>query len=280
MPHTSHVQERSPTSIALLFLQSCLNAHCVLAYIAACWPLDRRILHELYFACAATSRVPPAFDREWFHHLANGSHLHAFSQGRAFLCFVVQAHSIAGRPAHWDFKLRAQKKTKTKKSTDGTASALRKRLAFLALPWSVMRESADSWAREGKWKYFGGSAHCIERCFRSRGSLLLRLDEGQLTSASWAHLTVESYGRIVKDSSCVHWKSEEHNSGRWLAFQNRRRDDISNEKHTHRSRFSPAMPRTSFPDNLWKSPLFCLVADCGSDVSGFKPVIFNHNLEL
>ena len=62
MPHTSHVQERSPTSIALLFLQSCLNAHCVLAYIA-CWPLDRRIIHELYFACAATSRVPPAFDR-------------------------------------------------------------------------------------------------------------------------------------------------------------------------------------------------------------------------
>ena len=36
MPHTSHlhVRECSPTSIALLFLQSCLNAHCVLAYIA------------------------------------------------------------------------------------------------------------------------------------------------------------------------------------------------------------------------------------------------------
>ena len=67
---------------------------------------------------------------------------------------------------------------------------------------------------------------------------------------------MESYGRIVKDSSCVHWKSEEHNSDRWLAFQNRKRDDISNEKHTHRSGFSPAMPRTSFPDNLWKSPLF------------------------
>ena len=119
-----------------------------------------------------------------------------------------------------------------------------------------MGESTDSWAREGKWKFFGGSAHCIERCFRSLGSLLLRLDEGHLTNASWAHLTVESYGRIVKDSSCVHWKSEEHNSDRWLAFQNRKRDDISNEKHTHRSRFSPAMPRTSFPDNLWKSPLF------------------------
>ena len=76
MPHTSHLQERSPTSVALLFLQSCLNAHCVLAYIA-CWLLDGRILHELYFACAATSRAPPAFDREWFHHLANGSQLHA-----------------------------------------------------------------------------------------------------------------------------------------------------------------------------------------------------------
>ena len=60
----------------------------------ACWPLDRRILHELYFASAATSRVPPAFDRERFHHLASGSQLHAFSQGSAFLCFVVHAHSI------------------------------------------------------------------------------------------------------------------------------------------------------------------------------------------
>ena len=73
--------------------------------------------------------------------------------------------------------------------------------------------------------------------------------------ASWAHLTVESYDRIVKDSSCVHWKIEEDNSDRWLAFQNRKRDDRLNQKHTHRSRFSPAMPRTSFPDNLWKSPL-------------------------
>ena len=41
MPHTSHLQERSPTSIALFFfLQSCLDAHCVLAYIASSWPLD------------------------------------------------------------------------------------------------------------------------------------------------------------------------------------------------------------------------------------------------
>ena len=118
-----------------------------------------------------------------------------------------------------------------------------------------MGESTDCWAREGKWKFFGGSAHCIERYFRLLGSLLLRLNEGQLTSASWAHLTVKSYGSRVKNSSCVHWKSEEHNSDRWFAFQNRKRDDISNEKHTHRSRFSPAMPRTSFPDNLWKSPL-------------------------
>ena len=122
-PYFSCTGTRSPTSIALLFLQSCLNAHCVLAYIA-CWPLDRRILHELYFACAATSRVPPAFDREWFHHLANGNQLHAFSQGRAFLCFVVQAHSIAGRPAHGDFKLRAQKKKKKKKKKKKTPMAL------------------------------------------------------------------------------------------------------------------------------------------------------------
>ena len=97
MPYTFHLQEGSPTSIALLFLQSpCLDAHCVLAYIT-CWPLDRRILHELYFACAATCRVPPALDKEWFHHLANGSQLHAFSLGRAFLYFVIHAHSIGDR---------------------------------------------------------------------------------------------------------------------------------------------------------------------------------------
>ena len=138
MPHTSHLQERSSTSIALLFLQSCLNAHCVLAYIA-CWPLDQRILHELYFALAATSRVPPAFDRfdrEWFHHLANGSQLHAYSQGRAFLCFVVHAHSIGDRRTEASScgQKKNKKKKERKKNTDGTASAFRKRLAFLALP--------------------------------------------------------------------------------------------------------------------------------------------------
>ena len=130
MHHTSHLQERSPRTIALIFLQSCLNAHCGLAYIA-CWPLERRILHELYFACAATFRVPPVFDREWFHHLANGSQLHAFSQGCAFLCFVVHAHSIGDRRTETSSYGR---KKKRKKNTDGTASAFRKRLALLALP--------------------------------------------------------------------------------------------------------------------------------------------------
>ena len=133
MSHTSHLQERSPTSIALLFLQSCFDAHCVLAYIA-CWPLDRRILHELYFACAATSRVPPALDKEWFHHLANGSQLHAFSQGRAFLCFVVHAHSIGDRRTETSSCRRKKKKKRKEKNTDGTACAFRERLAFLALP--------------------------------------------------------------------------------------------------------------------------------------------------
>ena len=115
MHHTSHLQERSARSIALLFLQSCLNAHCVLAYIA-CWPLERRILHELYFACAATYRVPPVFDREWFHHLANGSQLHAFSQGCAFLCFVVHAHSIGDRRTETSSFTGAKKKNEKKKT--------------------------------------------------------------------------------------------------------------------------------------------------------------------
>ena len=173
----------------------------------ACRPLDWRILHELHFACAATFRVPPAFDREWFHHLANGSQLHAFSQGRAFVYFVVHAHSIGDRRTETSSYVRKKKslsfflppslsfylslslslslsfslslslffcfvfrlflflflplsftkkekkrkiiniprelfvcasfvceKRRKKKNTDGTASAFRKRLAFLALP--------------------------------------------------------------------------------------------------------------------------------------------------
>ena len=72
-------------------------------------PLDWRILHELHFACAATFRVPPAFDREWFHHLANGSQLHAFSQGRAFVYFVVHAHSIGDRRTETSSYVRKKK---------------------------------------------------------------------------------------------------------------------------------------------------------------------------
>ena len=123
MHHTSHLQERSATSIALLFLQSCLNAHCVLAYIA-CWLLERRILHELYFACAATFRVPPVFDREWFHHLANGSQLHAFSQGCAFLCFVVHAHFIGDRRTETSsYGRKKRKKKKKRKKAEVLADA-------------------------------------------------------------------------------------------------------------------------------------------------------------
>ena len=66
----------------------------------ACWPLDGRILHELYFAGAATPRFSPAFDSEWltFHHLANGSQLHTFSlRAVPFSAFVVHAHSMGDR---------------------------------------------------------------------------------------------------------------------------------------------------------------------------------------
>ena len=162
----------------------CLNALCVSANIA-CWPLDRRwILHRYRRNLHRLHALQPLA----FRHLSTesgfiswsiGSQLHAFSQGRAFLCFVVYAHSIGDRRT----ETCGRKKKKKKKTPMGTASASRKRLAFLALPWSVMGESTDSWAREGKWKSFEGSAHRTERCFHSRGSLLLRrrLDKRQLT---------------------------------------------------------------------------------------------------
>ena len=55
--------------------------------------------------------IPPAFDRKWFLHLVNRSQLHAFSQGRAFLCFVVRAHSIGDRRRETcAAKLQVQKK--------------------------------------------------------------------------------------------------------------------------------------------------------------------------
>ena len=254
MPHASHPQERSPKSIALLFLQYVSEVWIMMH--TACWPTSGvgRSTVGSFTNFTSLGLQPLAFCQLFigsgFIIWPTGDQLHAFSHGRAFLCFVPR--SFHWRPAHCPGDLQAQKK-----STDGTASAFRKRLAFLALPWTVMAESTDSWAREGKWKSFGGSAHRIERCFHSRhgGSFLLRLDKGQLTRASWAHLIVQNYNGIVKDSWCVHWKSEEHNRDRWLAFKNRKRDPRSNQKHT-RSRFSPAMPRTSFPDNLWKV-LYC-----------------------
>ena len=65
--------------------------------------------------------IPPAFDRKWFLHLANRSQLHAFSQGRAFLCFVARTRSIGDRRTETcAAKLRAQKK---KKKNDGTTYA-------------------------------------------------------------------------------------------------------------------------------------------------------------
>ena len=244
--YASYFSSTGLTSIALLFLQSCLNAHCVLAYIP-CWPLERRILHELYFACAATFRVPPVFDRECFHHLANGSQLHAFSQGCAFLCFIVHAHSIGDRRTETSsYGRKKRKKEKKKKKHRWHCICFQEASSFPCFAMIGNGRVHRLLGTRRKVKIFRRkrSLHrtvlSLTREFAlssqrraTNQCLLSSLDSGKL------------WYRIVKDSSCVHWKSEEHNSDRWLAFQNRKRDDISNEKYTHRSRFSPAMPRTS-----------------------------------
>ena len=200
MPHTSHlhVRECSPTSIALLFLQSCLNAHCVLAYIAC-----RRSIGGSFTNFTSLALQPLVF-RQLSAELESGfiiwpTGVNCTLSLRAVPFSASLSTLIPLETGALTLQVAGAKKIHRWHSSDGTASAFRKRLAFLALPWSVLGESTDSWAREGKWKSFEGSAHCIERWFRSRGSLLLRLDEGQLTSASWAPLTVESYGRILKD---------------------------------------------------------------------------------
>ena len=95
------------TFSAILF--GCTLPYCVLAYIA-CWPLDRRILHELYFACAATSRVPPALDKE-VSSFGQRESTARFLSGPC-LSLLRSPRSFHWRPAHGDFKLRAQKKKK------------------------------------------------------------------------------------------------------------------------------------------------------------------------
>ena len=55
------------------------------------------------------------------------------------------------------------------------------------------------------------------------GSANSQPDEWQVTSASWAHLTVKKHERRVKDKPCLDWKSEGHNSDRWTTFQSRRK---------------------------------------------------------
>ena len=227
MPHTSHLQERSPTSIALLFLQSCLNAHFVLAYIA-CWPLDQRILHELYFACAATSRVPPAFDRfdrEWFHHLANGSQLHAFSQGRAFLCFVVHAHSIGDRRTDTSScgPKKERKKERKKTPMAGTCICFQEATSFPCFAMIGNGRVHRLLGTRRKVKIFRRK-RSLHRTVLSLTREFAPSSRRRATNQCFlSSLDSESYGRIVKDSSCVHWKSEEHNSDRWLAFQNRKK---------------------------------------------------------
>ena len=50
--------DKSCFTFSAIHVSEVWNAHC--AANIACWPLDRRIpAHELYFACAATSHVPP-----------------------------------------------------------------------------------------------------------------------------------------------------------------------------------------------------------------------------
>ena len=222
MPHTSHLQERSPKSIALLFLQYVSEVWIMMhtacwphtTYIV-CWPLDRRILHELYFACAATSRVPPAFDREWFISLANRSQLHVrFLSGPCLSLLRPTLIKFHWRPAHGD--LRAQKKKKKKHRWHCI--------------WFQEATSFPCFAMigNGRVNRLLGTRRKV-KIFRRKRPLhrtvlsltprrefapSVRLDKGQLTNAFGAHLTVESYDRMVKDSSCVHWISEEHNSDR------------------------------------------------------------------
>ena len=166
-----------------------------------------------YFACAATPRVPPAFDREWFHHLANGSQLHAFSQGRAFLCFVVHAHSIGDR--------RLQ-----------VAGAKKKNRWHCTCFQEATSSPCFAMICNGRVHRLLGTRRKVKIFQRKRSlhrTVLSPMREfapssrRRATNQCFLSLLVESYGGIVKDSSCVHWKSEEHNSDRWLAFQSKKR---------------------------------------------------------
>ena len=108
----------------------------------ACWPTSRvgRSIGGSFTNFTSLALQPPTVFRQLsiesgFIIWANGSQVHAFSQGRAFLCHVVHAYSIGDRRT--ETSSCGRKKKKKKKYTDGTASAFTmftERLAFLALP--------------------------------------------------------------------------------------------------------------------------------------------------
>ena len=207
MPHTSHRQERSPTSIALLFLQSCLNAHCVLAYIA-CWPLDQRILHELYFACAATSRVPPAFDRfdrEWFSSLFGQRKSTARFLSGLCLSLLRSPRSFHWRPAHGDFKLRAKIKNKKRKKEKHRWHCICFQEAT-SFPGFAMIGNGRVHRLLGtrrKVKIFRRKCP-LHRTVLSLTREVAPSSRRRATNQCFlSSLDSESYGRIVKDSSCV-----------------------------------------------------------------------------
>ena len=127
------------------------------------------------------------------YHLANGSQLHVrFLSGPCLSLLRPTLIKFHWRPAHGD--LRAQKKKKHRwhcicfqEATSFSCFAMignGRVNRLLGTRRKVKNPSEEA-------------PHCIERCFHSRhgGSFApsVRLDKGQLTNASGAHLTVESY---------------------------------------------------------------------------------------
>ena len=138
------------------------------------------------FACTSSPCFPPASDSEWPHHLAQttvGANITLSLN--ASTCFGLSL----GRHA-----------MRAKENTDGTAPPFGKCLTFLGFKsWWWKSSQTLRYEHESENFSQGGCARRIRPCCWGRGSSISQPHKWQVTSASWAHFTVENYERRVKD---------------------------------------------------------------------------------
>ena len=147
---------------------------------------------------------------------------------------------------------------RAKENTDGTASAFGKCQAFLCFKnWWWKSLQALRYEHERKNISQGGRAQRIRPCCWGRGSSISQPHEWQATSM---HFLSSLYREKLweKSEGLALPRLEQWGAQEWSLNDSpkQKKNKSSNEKHTHRSWFSPAMPRTSFPGHNCANGLF------------------------